>query len=60
MKATTRDVSEFLDLEVKRKNDAFALKCIKEFVDDNILPLISEAKTAKKLEIPLFWSEGEC
>lgn len=38
----------FLDLEVKRQKDAFALKCIKEFVDDNILPLISEAKTTKE------------
>lgn len=38
----------FLDLELKRKNNAFALKCIKESVDDNILPLISEAKTTKE------------
>jgi len=37
-----------LDLEVKRKNDAFALKCIKESINDIILLLISEAKTAKE------------
>lgn len=38
----------FLDLEVKRKNDAFALICIKEYMDDNIFPLISDAKTTKE------------
>ena len=34
----------FLDLEVKRQNDAFALKCIKKLVDVSIFPLNSDAK----------------
>ena len=38
----------FLDLEIKRQKDAYALRCIKESVDDSILPLISDAKTAKE------------
>ena len=38
----------FLDMEIKRKKDAYALRCIKESVDESILPLISDAKTAKE------------
>ena len=38
----------FLDLEINRQKDAYALKCIKESVDESILPLISNAKTAKE------------
>jgi len=38
----------FLDLEIKRQKDAYALRCIKESVDESILPLISDAKTTKE------------
>jgi len=36
------------ELEVKRQNNVFALKFIKESLDENILPLISYAKTTKE------------
>ena len=38
----------FLDLEIKRQKDGYALRCIKESVDESILPLISDSKTAKE------------
>ena len=36
------------DLEARRKNDALALKFIKDCVDDSIFPLIADAKRAKE------------
>jgi len=34
----------------KRKKNSFALKCIKEFVDDNIVPLITNAIPATQMQ----------
>jgi len=38
---------------VKRQKDAFAIKCIKEFVDDNILPSFQMPRMLRRSGIPL-------